>query len=310
MLDLFHTPSSTLTDIKTFYGGTAALGVTWQTWLKPRGKTMANILLVGCGGNGGNGVVGANSTAAGGGGGGSGAQAMLTIPIHNLPDVLYLCLPDKGVGGTAVSYIGIAPTINVNQLVLTAKGGGNGGNGSGATAGGAGSAGVLTAIGDCPLAALGNYNFLVGQAGIIGGTTVSAGTLTLPTTGLIVTGGTGGGGLPAAAATGTNGGSFTVPVAPTIFYPHAGGQGSATATVPADLGRSGNECKISGLLYFYGGTGSASTHGTALTTGLVQGKGGNGGPGSGGGGSGGALTSSTAATGGLGGSGFAIITCW
>jgi hypothetical protein len=59
-----------------------------------------------------------------------------------------------------------------------------------------------------------------------------------------------------------------------------------------------------------GGTGGGSTHGTALTTGLVQSNGGDGAPGCGGGGMGGALTASTAGAVGQGGVAFAVITTW
>ena len=316
MLDVFHTPQGSMVDKQVFFGTQAATGVGWQVWNKPRGKTMAHIILVGCGGNGGTGAIGANSTAAGGGGGGSGSQCSLTVPIHLLPDCLFLSLPGPGVGGAAVSYISLIPNISVNNHLLTAKGGSNGGNASGATAGAAGAAGVKTVIGDCPIAAIGNIGpvaavndvGIAGQAGIIGGVAVAGGGLTLPVNGLIVTGGTGGGGLPAAAATGTNGGGFTVPAAPSFFPPHLGGVGSATATAPAASGQPGF-FGVKGFSYSYGGTGGASTHGTATGGGLVQSNGGNGGPGCGGGGSGGALTGSTAGQVGKGGAAFCIITC-
>lgn len=308
MIDTFNFPQY-ISDKQTFYGTQAATGVGWQVWNKPRGKTMANIILVGCGGNGGVGVIGANSTAAGGGGGGSGSQATITIPLSLLPDTLFLSLPGPGVGGAAVSYISLIPNIQVNNHLLTAKGGTNGGNASGATAGAAGAAGVITAIADCPVAAIGNYNFLAGQIGIIGGVAVAGAALTLPVTGLIVTGGTGGGGLPAAAATGTNGGGFTVPAAPSFFPPQLGGVGSATATLAAASGQPGFQW-IKGFCFAYGGTGGASTHGTATGAGLQQSNGGNGGPGCGAGGSGGALTGSAAGQTGKGGAAFCIITCW
>jgi hypothetical protein len=109
------------------------------------------------------------------------------------------------------------------------------------------------------------------QLGTAGGAAVAAIGITQPVTGAFVTGGTGGGGLPAAAAAGTNGGAIN---AAGSFPALQGGQGSATATVPADFGKAGFR-PLAGLAYFYGGTGSASTHGTALTTGLVQGRGGD-----------------------------------
>jgi hypothetical protein len=130
--------------------------------------------------------------------------------------------------------------------------------------------------------------------------------LTLPVTGAFVTGGTGGGGLPAAAATGTSGGNITGAGAfPTVL----GGVGNATATVPAPFGNPGFQ-PIQKLGYYYGGTGGASTHGTATGAGLVQSNGGDAAPGCGGGGMGGALTGSTVGRVGFGGAAYAIITCW
>lgn len=266
------------------------------------------MLCIASGGNGGTGAIGANSTAAGGGGGGSGSQSTLVIPVMFLPDVLYVSCAMAGAGGRAV----VAQTPNNvgnSNILSAASAGGSGGNASGATAGAAGAAGGLPAVSSHSLSGIGIFSFIAGQAGIIGGTTVAGAALTLPTTGLIVTGGTGGGGLPAAAATGTNGGSFTVPAAPTIFVPQPGGVGPSVATNPADPGAHGFQ-GLNGLLYSYGGAGSSSTHGTATGGGLVQAAGGNGGPGSGGGGMGGALTGSTAAVASLGGEAFCAIICW
>jgi hypothetical protein len=126
-------------------------------------------------------------------------------------------------------------------------------------------------------------------------------------TGLRITGGAGGGGLPAAAASGTGGGGV---VGAGSFPTLAGGQGSATATVPGGDGPSGLEQYVRGLLYSYGGCGGASSHGTATGAGLFGGKGGQGGFGSGGGGGGGCLTGGTAGTGGKGGDGLVIIISW
>ena len=308
MLDLYGLPSATSADVQTFIGNSVAAGVTWQPWLKPRGKTMAFIKLLGHGGNGGTGVIGVNSTAAGGGGGGSGAMSALLIPIFFLPDILYISLPGPG-SVTLQAYVAINPDTVNNHIVLQASPGGAGGNAAGATGGSAGSAGSINTLTQGPIGGCGVPFFLAGQVGIIGGAAVSGGALTLPVTGLIITGGTGGGGLPAAAATGTNGGSFTVPAAPSPFPPQIGGIGNATATVPAQSGSSGFGA-FRGQTFFYGGTGAASTHGTATGGGLVQGNGGNGGVGCGGGGMGGALTGSTAGTIGKGGPAWCQIICW
>lgn len=314
MLDLGHLYTGNgIGDIQIFTGTATAVGNTWQVWNKPRGKTMCSIFMVGKGGNGGTGVIGANSTAAGGGGGGSGAQISLTMPLCMLPDLIYLSLAGQSATTRLASYIAIAPPLTAgggaptaNNTLVIANGGGNGGNASGATAGAAGAAGAISTAATMPLGWMWVDLALAGQAGIIGGTTVAGAALTLPVTGLVVTGGTGGGGLPAAAATGTNGGNITgAGVFPTI----TGGVGSATATVPADWGRSGFQ-PIPKLGYWMGGTGGASTHGTATGGGLVQSTGGKGAYGCGGGGMGGALTGSSAGAVGQGGVALAIITCW
>ena len=301
MLDFSHIPTPYgAATVETFTGNNGA----WMAWQKPRGKTMAHILLVGCGSNGGNGAIGANSTAAGGGGGSSGGQTSVMVPLWAIPDILYLSLPAGGSGST--SYVGIAPNNTANNLLLMANTGGAGGNASGATAGAAGGAVSAAVASSMPLGWQWLDSALTGQQGIIGGTTVAGGNLTLPTTGLMVTGGTGGGGLPAAAASGTNGGNFTVAG---VFPAQAGGAAQATATNPANTGSHGYR-PVAGSLYGYGGTGGGSTHGTATGGGLVASRGGNGAPGCGGGGGGGALTGSAAGGGGLGGPAFCIITCW
>ena len=307
MLDLYDIPNNAL-KVFTFNGTSPLNAANFIAWQKPRGMTMLHILLIGAGGTGGTGVIGANSTGAGGGGGGSGAQASLLIPLSLLPDTLYLSMISESTAtGSFASTISIYPDNLANNRLLIARGGGIGGNGAGATAGAAGAAAAIPTIAECPLAGLGICNFIAGQAGIIGGTTVAGANLTRPVTGLVVTGGTGGGGLPAAAATGTNGGGFVATGYP--FPPMSGGVGSATATAPADRGRNG-AAMFNGLTYFDGGTGGASTHGTATGAGLVQSSGGSGAFGCGGGGCGGALTGSTAGKAGRGGPSFARFICW
>lgn len=305
MLDFSHIPVNTgSAEIYYFQGPRRSGGANdiTYTFVKPRGKSMIDILAVGSGGNGGQGAVGANSTAAGGGGGGSGAQTRLIMPLHLLPDVLYLCL--EGYTASA-SIISIAPNVTSNNVLAYAANGGVGGAASGATAGTAGSAGAVATASNMPL----GWAFatsLVGQAGIAGGSTGSGASLTLPTTGLRITGGTGGGGLPAAAASGTAGGGFTVAGA---FPAHPGGATQATATNPGNPGSQGKMLR-SPLAYNYGGTGGGSSHGSATGAGLFGGDGGAGAPGCGGGGGGGCLTGGVAGKGGEGGTGFFIITVW
>ena len=313
MLDLYHLPNATgAASVELFIGSSPVAGQDWMTWRKPRGKSMINILLIGRGGNGGAGAIGANSTAAGGGGGGSGGQTQITIPLILLPDILYISLAGVGTNSSQASFVTIQPKMTAgsgspiaNDVLIMANGGANGGAAAGATAGAAG-AGGGSATGSAMPLGFNSATTSSGQAGIIGGVAVTAANLTLPLTGLLVTGGTGGGGLPAAATAGTNGGSINGAGAfPTIL----GGVGSATATTAADSGLIGTQ-PISKLMYYMGGTGGASTHGTATGGGLVQSNGGNGAYGCGGGGSGGALTGSVAGRIGFGGQAICIVTCW
>ena len=308
MLDFFHTPSAVTGDRQTFGPTSSATGVGWATWNKPRGCTMVTFYVVGAGGGGGNGVAGANSAAAGGGGGGSGGQTVATVPAVFLPDTLFVSVGVGSNAGGVESRVAISPIGTVaNNCVIRAAPGAVGGNASGATAGAAGAAGAISNIASMPLAGMGSFQFLAGQAGIIGGTTVAGAALTIPATGLCVTGGTGGGGLPAAFAAGTAGGSFTVAG---IFPPHAGGLAQATATLPGNNGSNGMDRVIRGLEYSYGGTGGGSSHGSATGAGLFGGNGGKGGIGSGGGGGGGCLTGGVAGIGGRGGDGQVCIICW
>ena len=310
MLDVSHIPVSTgIADVQTFTGDAIAVGTAWKTWTKPRGKSMLHISLVGAGGNGGTGVVGANSTAGGGAGGQSGAITSLIVPLWFLPDTLFLSLSGRKPTATAnfASLIAIAPVNTANNILAFANGGLHGGNASAGTGGTVGTAAAIATAANMPL----GWPFITSvcfasQVGTAGGAAVTAANLTLPTTGAFVTGGTGGGGLPAAAATGTNGGNIT---GAGIFPTLVGGTGSATATVPADWGKAGMQ-PIARLGYSFGGTGGASTHGTATGAGLVQSNGGDGALGCGGGGRGGALTGSTVGTVGWGGAAFAVLTCW
>lgn len=305
MLDLQHLPSAFRGDVQIFGPNATLSGNGWATWNKPRGCTMAYMMGIGPAGKGGNGAVGGNSAAAGGGGGGSGGQTSLLIPLIFLPDVLFISV---GYGSTAApSRVCVAPDVIANNCLLIANRGEDGGNASGVTAGTAGVAAAIATIATMPLAGLGTYTLLAGQAGIVGGTTVAGAALTLPLTGLTLTGGTGGGGVPAAANAGTAGGAFTVAG---VFPPQPGGANQTTSTLPGNDGSNGLICAFNGLEFSYGGTGGGSSHGSATGAGLFGGKGGAGGPGSGGGGGGGCLTGGTAGTGGKGGDGQVVIVCW
>lgn len=300
MLDFSHLASSSGADVQVF-SGVPSSGNTAAVWLKPRGVSMVYIFVVGSGGDGGNGAVGAASTAAGGGGGGSGAQSTLVIPSVFIPDVLFVRAPLFG--GSTVSVVNAAYVAN-NTLVSSTTGG-TGGAASGGTAGGAGGAGTIATIAAMPLAGMGRYNFLAGQAGVAGSGTSAGNFISLPTTGLVVTGGAGGGGIggfdPGSDGGGINGvGRFP-------YMP--GGIGQQATTTPAGDGNPGIQA-IQGLTFFYGGTGGGSTGPGAIGAGLVAGNGGNGAAGCGGGGGGGGFTGSTQGLGGRGGPGLVIIIAW
>lgn len=300
MLDLQHLASSTKADVQVFTGDGS--GAT-RSWLKPRGVSMVYMLALGPGGNGGSGAVGAASTAAGGGGGSSGAQVTLLIPAIFIPDALNVIVP--AVGAATDTRIAVpAVTLTDNNVFLRAGVGNAGGNASGATPGTAGSATGTAAIATFPLAGMGRYSSLAGQAGLVGGTISNGNGITLPTTGLVVTGGASGAGLGGGA--GGNGGSINgAGVFPTI----PGGIGAEFSVSPGGNGSSGIQ-PVTGLSYFYGGSGGGSGAGTATGAGLVGGSGGNGSYGCGGGGGGGALTGSTQGLGGRGGPGLVIIIAW
>lgn len=304
-------------DVQIFVGNSQTAGASWQTWEKPKGKSMVNIQLFGKGGNGGLGVVGANSTAAGGGGGGCGGETSITMPLALLPDQLFLSLAGLSQTTTLASYITVGVPVAItpwNNVLMIANGGGNGGNGAAAVGGGAGAAGAIATVATMPLGWRYADLALPGVLGIIGGAAVSGANFTLSVLGNRLCGGTGGGGLGAAAAAGTTGGSYTI-TAPTTGFPAHDAPAAVsvgTATVPPGNGNNGYQITYMGG-YFYGGTGGGSTHGTATGGGLYASVGGNGAYGCGGGGNGGALTGTTARSAGdvgLGGPALCIITCW
>jgi len=314
MLDFQHLNKGTgPADVQEFFGQSGVLGQSFHTWFKPRGKTMCSILLLGKGGNGGNGVIGAASTAGGGAGGGSGGQTSITMPLVLLPDVLFLSLAGWSLTTALASTISIQPSQVAgggapvaNNVLAIANGGGNGGNAAGATGGTAGTAGAIATAATMPLGWQWANLALAGQAGTSGGNNSSGGTLTLPLTGLIVTGGCGGGALAASATLGFNGGGIT---AAGVFPALAGGVGSSAATTPPGAGNSG-ALPFAKLKYFYGGSGAGATFGSATGGGLIQPNGGHGDVGCGGGGTSGALTGSAAGVAGNGGVAYCLIVCW
>lgn len=278
-----------------YIGTNTAAWVNWIAWNKPIGKSMCQILLIGAGGWGGSWVVGANSTAAWGGGWGSGWQTVVTIPLSLLPNTLYISVAGAKTGAGVASYVSIFPTTTANHTLAIANGGSAGGNASGATAGAAGTAGAIATNATMPRWwAFGLA--IAWQAGIIGWVAVAGGALTQPLTGLLVSGWTGGAGLPWAWASGLAGWAITAIAAPSVFIGNAWWLGTAVATTPPWRWSDWFWDYLGGLKNWIGGTGWGSTHWTATGGGLVQASGWNGAIGCGGGGMWGALTGSSAWT--------------
>lgn len=321
MLDFSHVASNPNVDIQIFQGNSSVTQLQWQTWVKPRGVKMVYMIGVGGGSSGGCGIA-SGTTSGGGAGGASGAQTSLMIPAMFVPDRLYI---QAGQGGkqpaTLVSaavgvvglptYVAIEPTtaLSVPTMLLLANPGAVTGTAATITAGGlAGTAAAVTTIAAMPLAGKGQYTFFAGAVGGVGGASTAAGIALLPpTTGLMVSGGTGGGGCN--ATVGFAGGAFTIG-ANTLgtYFPPIPGGNPAVTSVPAFDGSGG--IVIPNYIMNYGGCGGG---GSTTTAGGFAGNGGHGAPGCGGGGGGGTNTTALLVTGGRpgnGGDGFVIIYSW
>ena len=286
MLDLSYFQNQN-SNVQGFFNGG-----TWQTWIKPRGAKMVNIICQGSGAGGGGGFQDAG-TKAGGGSGGSGATARLTINANLLPDIFYV-LP--GIGGTGGlggapatsgssgqnSFVTLIPsTGSVSNVILRSGTTPSTGGSAGTTTSSPGAAETISVIANNIFSNLGIFIF---QAGVIG----QAGwnTVTVPTTPsnfIVGAGGGGGGGLGSA-------------VTATGVFPAQGAAG---------LNTNGQDGLIlyKPTLMLYGGRGAGgATSGNG-------GNGGNGAPGAGGGGGGGSVNVGVnAGNGGRGGDGFVIIT--
>jgi hypothetical protein len=324
MLDISHLAGNPKFDVQVFYANSPVAGAGWVTWTKPRGINFVQFFVLSGGCGGGSGVFGTASLSAGGGGGASGSQAIVTFPAWAIPDTLYISVGNGGLGGAPVtsagagqvglagiaSHVAIYPdtTLTAQNLLIKVNAGVAGAAATGATAGTAGTAAAITLVSASPLAALGTFYSsavlslnLAGIVGNAGGTTGAAAAFTLGTSGLVVTPGTGGGGVGLAATTGAAGGNITgAGTFPTL----TGGIIGGTTTAAGGFGSNGIQ-PIRGLWFFYGGTGGASGGGAGGRGGM----GGDGAYGCGGGGGGGAITVSSGG-GGKGGDGIVVATSW
>jgi len=256
MLDLSYFQNQN-SNVQGFFNGG-----TWQTWIKPRGAKMVNIICQGSGAGGGGGLQ-STGTRGGGGSGGSGATARLTIDAKLLPDILYI-LP--GIGGTGglggapatagtsgqTSFVTLIPsTTSVSNVVLRSGTTPATAGGPGTTAGGsAGAAETISVIANNIFANLGTFTF---QAGVIGQGGWFVNTVnTTPSNFLVGAGGGGGGsngavtatgvfpGLPAVTTAGANGQDGPIYYKPILMlYGGRGGVGGANGgneeMVPPDV---------------------------------------------------------------------------
>ena len=288
MLDLSYFQNQN-SNVQGFFNGG-----TWQTWIKPRGAKLVNIICQGSGAGGGGGFQSASTPRGGGGGGGTGATAKITINANLLPDIVYI-LPGiggtGGLGGTSAtagssgqnSFVTLIPdTTSVSNVVIrsgtTPATGGAAGTTTGGSPGNGETVGVVT---NNIFANLGTFTFQLGPTSTQG--QIGGGGNLVPSVPIV--GSAGGGGT-------SNGGGF-----------------AASGVFPLIFGGAANTSGINGpiiykpTLILYGGLGGGgSTSGNG-------GNGGNGAPGCGGGG-GGASTNTgvNAGNGGRGGDGFVIIT--
>ena len=323
MLDLNHLPTNSKVDRQIFYANSPVSGdaSTAVVWTKPRGVNFIRILCLGGGGGGGAGWRGAVNVSSGGGGGGSSSQSIINFPAWFLPDILYVVVGYGGAGGP----IDTNGSAGINSYVLINNNGITGTNvlcsgtrGTGGfPAGGAGAAGTTQTIGNIFVSIMGQaYSTLVtnrgisGQAGGTGGSSGVGGTnLALPTTGLIVTGGCGGGAYASAInSAGGVGGTISPSVVP---YPNQPIAAAGTSAGTAGANGSNGVQAMPNLPFFYGGSGGGGAgQGATGNAGLTGGSGGKGAYGCGGGGGGGGFTGCTGNTGGDGGDGLVIITSW
>src|ERR1041385_4783253 len=121
MFDALNLPGRPNADLQQFTRPCTAHNTQWETWRKPRGVSMCQVITIGGGGGGGGGFSGASGTArGGGGGGGSSSMTVLTIASIWLPDVLYVQVGAGGIGGGPglagtdgmTSFVSISPLGN------------------------------------------------------------------------------------------------------------------------------------------------------------------------------------------------------
>lgn len=281
-------------------------------WEKPSNARYFSFLIIGAGGGGGGGFTRAAANGGGGGGGGSGGIVRLQLPTIFVPPILYLNVPQGGLGGSgsgvaggagAITTIGtVQGSVVAATLLGASSAAAAGGGAAGATGTASATAGAAATVATRALAALcglGTWLPTVGQIGGVGSPSTANGTaVTFGGTGIMISGGGGGGGASSANVA-RNGANITgVGLIPTI----AGGTGANPGTPGAHGINMWPGATLGGVVI--GSTGGAG--GGAGGTG-VGAAGGNGGFGSGGGGGG---AGTTGAAGGNGGDGLIFVEWW
>ena len=300
-----HLPRETNGRVQIFTQVSTLTNLQWLTYQRPLGISMLSIMCIGGGGGGGGGFSGIAASARGGGGsGGSSGVMRVTVPAILLPRTLYVQVGAGGLGvgsggGTAASgvfsYVAIAPDTTASNVLAISNNSvpTGGGTGTAAAVGAAGTGGTLATIANFPLAGLGVFETIAGQSGVSGGA-VAGGNGTaqsIPTSSVMTSGGTGGGGTTSADF---SGGLWTA-----IAGSYLSEQRPATPAAGSVNGSGG--FTLWEPFFSFGGTGGSSSN-----TG-PGGAGGSSGFGSGGGGGGGGTTGGR---GGDGGPGIVIIVAW
>lgn len=307
-LDFRHLLSTAeFTDVQVFTTPATVTNLQWLTYRVPAGKSTVYIYCVG-GGAGGGGAINRASTVqgTGGGGGGSSGSSRVLIAASLLPSVLYVQVGLGGTGGAngatpatagtsaLLSYVTVYPDFDPsNTLAISGAVAAGGGGGATSAAGGtAGAASTIPVIGSMPLAGLGLFQLIAGQAGAVGGFDAAGTSQPIPVTSALVMGGAGGSGH---ISTDTAGGAVTA-----VAGSYLSEQRSAVAVAGA-TGKAAGGLQLWNPLFTFPGMGGSCSN---ASTGVAGGPGVNG-SGGGGGGSG-----TTGGRGGDGGHGLVLIASW
>jgi hypothetical protein len=290
-----------------------------NTWTKPAGASVVEVVIYGGGGQGGGGDGNAaGTTRIGGSGGGGGAQNMRTFNAADLGSSETVTIgaggTTGGTGGTnGVGTAGQGGGVTTFGSYISAYGGGGGGGGLGSCTGaifgggggGRGSAGLVGAAGT----SISNG----GSPGVANTATALGGEGGTGSNGNAEYGGGGGGAGSCTAVAGGNGGSSLfggpgggggggIKVDNTTSL---GGPGGAPNSYVAGTGAAHNASGTAGSSSSAGsGAGGGDSNGSG--TGTAGGAGGNVGAGGGGGGGG----TTTGGAGGAGGNGYAVVITW